>query len=462
MATVHHRSGAGPSHREQPRGPGMSWWLFALLTLNAIWVTDLFVLGGGAGSLDAPGALTTALGRLTGLYGALALMLQLFLIARVPWLERRLGMDQLTRWHRWTGFWVLWLLLAHVVFITLGYAAQDRSPVMSEVGTLLFDTQDVLKAAVAMVLLVVVGVSSARAARRRLRYETWHFVHLYAYLAVVLGFLHQVTVGRDFVDAPVGRLYWWGLYGAALGAVLAFRVLMPLWCGLRHGLRVLSVVPEGPGVVSVYIGGRHLDELPARAGQFFLWRFLTRDSWWEAHPYSLSAMPDGTTLRITVKALGDASAALPRVRPGTRVLAEGPYGAFTLEQRRRHGVLLIGGGVGVTPIRALLEELVGTGADAVVVYRVSDARDAVLVDELQWLAHQCGARLHVVIGPSTATGRYGPIMGPRHLAALVPGIRHREVYLCGPAGMTDAVLRTLGELGVPAGHCHTERFAFAG
>lgn len=462
MTTVHHRAGTGPSHRVQKRDTDVSWWLFALLMLNAIWATGLFFLDGGVGSLPAPGGLLTALGRLTGLYGALALVLQLVLIARVPRLERRLGMDRLTRWHRWTGFWVLWLLLAHVVFITLGYAGQDGSPVVSEVGTLLFDTQDVLKAAVALVLLVMVAVSSARAARRRLHYETWHFVHLYAYLAVVLGFLHQVTVGRDFVDAPVARLYWWILYGAALGAVLTFRVLVPLWRGVRHGLRVLSVVPEGPGVVSVYMGGRHLDELPARAGQFFLWRFLTRDSWWQAHPYSLSATPDGTRLRITVKALGDGSAALRQVRPGTRVFAEGPYGAFTFEQRMRREVLLIGGGVGVTPIRALLEELVGTGADAVVVYRVSDRRDAVLMEELRWLAHQCGARLHVVIGPSTATGPYGPIMGPRHLAALVPGIRHREVYLCGPAGMTKAVLRTLGELGVPASHCHTERFAFAG
>jgi predicted ferric reductase len=462
MMRVHDRSGHRSAHQKPPRRVlGVGWWLFAVLTLNAMGATGLFIVGGGAGSLGAPGGVTTALGRLAGLYGALGLVLQLVLIARVPWLERRLGMDRLTLWHRWSGFWVLWLLLAHVVLIALGYAGQDRSPVLSEVRTLLFDTQDVLKAAVAMVLLVVVAVTSARVARRRVQYETWHFVHLYAYLAVVLSFLHQVTVGRDFVDAPLGRLYWWWLYGTALGAVLVFRVVVPLWRGLRHGLRVRSVVPEGTDVVSVYIDGRRLDELPARAGQFFLWRFLTRDRWWQAHPYSLSAMPDGQTLRITVKALGDGSAALRWLRPGTRVLAEGPYGAFTRQARTRRSVLLIGGGVGVTPIRALLEELTGAREDVVVIYRVSDRRDAVLVAEMQRLAHQCGAPLHVVIGPSTATGRYGSIMGPRHLSAMVPGIQHRDVYLCGPPGMTDTVLRSLDALGVPATQCHTERFAFA-
>ena len=461
MTAVGDLPGHRPAHRKpaQVSVPGRGLW--TLLGLNAIAATALFLVGGGADISTVSGGLMTALGRLSGLYGALGLALQLILVARVPWLERRLGMDRLTVWHRWSGFGVWWLLLAHVVFITLGYAASDRSSVLSEAGILLFDVPDVLKAAAAMVLLVMVAASSARAARRRMQYETWHFVHLYAYLAVILGFFHQVAIGRDFVDAPLARLYWWCLYATALAVVLVFRVGVPLGRGLRHGLRVHAVVAEGPGVVSVYVSGRRLDRLPARAGQFFLWRFLTRDHWWQAHPYSLSAMPDRATLRITVKALGDASAALCRIRPGTRVLAEGPYGAFTSEVRVRRSVLLIGGGIGVTPIRALLEELARTREDIVVIYRVRHPRDAVLLEEMQQLARECGAVLHVMTGPSGATGGYGPLLGPRHLAALVPGIGSRDVYLCGPPGMTTAVLRALAALGVPATQCHTERFAWA-
>lgn len=432
------------------------------MALNVAWATDLFVLGGGFGAVAARGALTLAMGRLTGLYGALALVLQLVLIARIPWLERAVGLDSLTRWHRWTGFWMLWLLLAHVVFTTLGYAAQDNSGVVSEAGTLLLDIPDVLQAAVAMVLLVLVAGTSVRAARRRLRYETWHFAHLYAYLAVVLGFLHQVGTGRDFTSSPVARFYWWALYGTAGTAVLAFRFALPLIRNARHRLRVVAVHPEGPGVVSVYIGGRDLARLRARAGQFFLWRFLSRGQWWQAHPYSLSAAPDGRILRITVKALGDGSAALAGLRPGTRVLAEGPYGAFTSSRRTRRGVLLVAGGVGITPVRALLEEFARTRTDIVVVYRVRDERDAVLLSELRQLAHWSRARLHVVSGPSAVPGRHGPPLGARHLAALVPGIRHRDAFVCGPPGMTAAVLAALTELGVPPAQCHTERFVFTG
>jgi predicted ferric reductase len=438
-----------------------TWWLVALLALNVMWVSDLFIMGHGLSGLSAPGVLLTALGRLTGLYGALALVLQLVLIARLPWLETRLGMDRLTVWHRWSGFWVLWLLLAHVVFVTLGYAGQDRSPVLLEFEALVLDTRDVLKATVALALLIGVGITSARAARRRMRYETWHFLHLYAYLAVVLGFLHQVTVGQDFTSAPIGRLYWWTLYGSALGAVLLTRLGLPVFRNLRHRLRVVSVVRESRDVVTIRIAGRRLDRLPARAGQFFMWRFLTRDHWWDAHPYSLSAMPDGRTLRITVKALGDGSAWLRGVRPGTRVLAEGPYGAFTADRRILGGVLLLGAGVGITPIRALLEEFSHRGDDIVVIYRSTTRRDAVLAAELQQLAQRCGARLHVVLGPAGSVGPHGPVLGPRHLLELAPDVRRRDVYLCGPPGLTGHVRHSLAELHVPAAQCHTERFAFA-
>jgi len=112
-----------------------------------------------------------------------------------------------------------------------------------------------------------------------------------------------------------------------------------------HGLRVERIVAEAPGVVSVEISGTRLEQLQVRPGQFFCWRFLTSDRWWESHPFSLSAPPDGRRLRITVKDLGDYTAALRSIPPGTRVLAEGPYGSFTADARRRPRVALIAGGI---------------------------------------------------------------------------------------------------------------------
>ncbi|WP_438816865.1 ferredoxin reductase family protein [Umezawaea beigongshangensis] len=426
--------------------------LGTVVAANVVVVWMLFVRGGFAANA------LILVGRFTGLYAAVVMALQLLLVARLPWLDRRVGTDRLTSWHRWTGFALLWLLLAHAVFTTLGLAQDSELDPVSELVHLATTVEGVLRAVVALLLVLVVGAVSARAARRRLAYETWHFVHLYTYVAVVLAFAHQVAVGTSLTASPFARGYWWTLWGVALGAVLLGRVLLPLYRNLRHGLRVEAVVPESDDVVSVYVTGARLDELPARAGQFFLWRFLTRDRWWQANPYSLSAAPDGRRLRLTVKAAGAGSAGLRHLRPGTRVFAEGPYGAFTSLHRTKPDVLLVAGGVGVTPVRALLEEAVG---HVVVVYRVRAHSDAVLLDELQRLAHARGAVLHVLTGPRAGEDHRGPLLGPANLAALVPDVRQRDVFVCGPPGMTTAVLASLRELGVPRDQVHFERFSFA-
>ncbi|MFC8422228.1 ferric reductase-like transmembrane domain-containing protein [Streptomyces sp. NPDC057236] len=438
---------APPTARRRPRAVARIG-LYGLLAANAAVVAVFFVQAGfGANAL-------VVLGRLTGLYAALLMAFQLLLVARLPWLDRRIGMDRLTLWHRWVGFGLLWTLLGHAVFLTFGYAEMSSMDPVDQLVDLAETVEGVLRAVVALALILVVGAVSARRARRRLAYETWHFVHLYTYVAVVLAFTHQVAVGSTFTASAAATAYWYGLWGAALTAVFAGRLVLPLWRNLRHRLRVTAVVPESDDVVSVYITGRDLDRLPARAGQFFLWRFLTKDRWWQANPFSLSAAPDGRTLRLTAKAAGDGSAALRHLRPGTRVFAEGPYGAFTTLHRTRPDALLIAGGVGVTPIRALLEELHG---HAVVLHRVNTETDAVLHDELRELALAKGAELHLITGPPVPDR-----LAPGELSRLVPDLTDRDVYVCGPPGMTAAVLRGLRELGVPKRQIHHERFSLAG
>lgn len=278
------------------------------------------------------------------------------------------------------------------------------------------------------------------------------------YGAVALGLLHQLEEGSAFTTSAAAEAYWWTLWTVVLAALLTGRLLLPLWRNAYHRFRVAAVVPESDRVVSVYVTGRHLDRLPARAGQFFVWRFLTRGRWWQANPYSLSAAPDGRSLRLTAKAVGRSSAGLRWLPVGTRVFAEGPYGAFTARQRTRPAALLIAGGVGVTPVRALLEELTGP---VVVLYRVRHPAEAVLLGELQASARARNARLHVLAG-RTGAGMppYDPF-APDALLAGVPDVAERDVYVCGPTAMTEAVLRSLRALGVPRAQVHAERFRLA-
>jgi predicted ferric reductase len=425
-----------------------------------VLITGMWIRHGGLASVADPGGVLTAAGQLTGLYGSFAVLVTLALMARMPWLDQLLSTARIVHWHRWAGTASAVLLVAHTVFITLGYAASAEAGVWSQFWDFVSTYPDVLMATVGLGLLLAVAITSMRAARRRLRYETWYFVHLYAYLGVALGFTHQLAVGTDFVTDPVARAYWVALYVIVAGGIVACRVVAPLYGATRHRLRVSRVQPEADGVVSIYMEGRQLDRLAVSAGQFFLWRFLTRDGWWRAHPFSLSAEPDGRHLRITVEAVGDYSSLLQRVQPGVRVMAEGPYGALTAARRTRRKVLLIAGGVGITPLRALLGELSGHGDDIVLIYRASGWDRVLLHDELDQLAQRPGVTIHYVVGRRGSKELPRDPLAPRPLRRLVPDIRSRDVYVCGPDGMMTAVRDGLADLGVPGAHVHFERFAY--
>ena len=432
----------------------------ALLALaNAAIVVALWWRSAGAGDLGGTAGVLAAVARLCGLLGAYLVLVELLLLARLPVLERLAGFSRLTVWHRRNGVACVLLLCAHAALITTGYALADGRSLPGEVGRLISEYPGVITAIAGLALLLAVVVSSAVIVRRRLRYETWYFVHLYAYLAVALAFSHQLAAGTAFVGAPLARTYWTLLYVATLGAIVGFRLVVPAARSARHRLRVERVVEEAPGVVSVEIGGVRLDRLRARAGQFFTWRFLTRDRWWEAHPFSLSAAPDGRRLRITVKGVGDYTARLRAIPPGTRVIAEGPFGSFTSAARRRPRVALIAGGVGITPIRALLEDMPGAPGDIAVVYRALRPEDVILRAELDALAAERGAELHYVVGDHREAGAQA-LLSPEHLRELVPDIAGRDVYLCGPPGMTEATRASLGRSGVPRRQIVTERFAY--
>ncbi len=431
-----------------------AWGLALLAVANAGIVVWLWGPGGIRDVHDAA-SLLTGLGRVSGLLAAYLVLLQLLLLARLPLLDRLVGFDRLVVWHRAGGCACVALLGAHVVLITAGYTIGDRISLADEISRLITGYPGVITAVAGLTLLVAVAVTSAVIVRRRLRYETWYFVHLYAYLGVALAFSHQLATGSDFVGEPVARAYWYGLYGVTLGAIVVFRLGVPLARTLRHRLRVARVVEEAPGFVSIEIEGVRLERLRARTGQFFTWRFLTRDRWWEAHPFSLSAAPDGRRLRITVKGVGDYTAALRAIPPGTPVIAEGPFGSFTTATRRRPRVALIAGGVGITPIRALLEDMPGGPGDIAVVYRALREDDVILRAELDELAGRRGAEIHYVVGDH----RDGDFLSSEHLLRLVPDIAARDVYVCGPPAMTEATRASLGRSGVPRRHIFTERFA---
>jgi len=426
-------------------GAGAALWL-GMLLVTYWWVAD-----GGLRAPVADGGAVLALGQLAGLSASVLLLAQVLLMARIPVLERAFGQDDLARRHRLVGFTSFNLMLAHGVLVTIGYAGGDVLASPGRLWDLTVDYPGMLLAVAGAACLAMVVVTSIKAARRKLRYESWHLLHLYAYLGVGLALPHQLWTGEQFVGSTGRTVFWWTAWAAAAAAIIVWRLGLPAYRTLRHDLRVTSVAPEAGDVWSVYVTGRDLHALGVEAGQFFSWRFLAGRGWSRAHPYSLSAAPDGRSLRITVKELGDGSREVARLQPGTRVLVEGPFGRLSARARTVRPVALIGAGVGMTPLRALAEGLDYAPGEAVLVHRYADR--PLFAGELAVLAAERGLRVVDLPGR-----RSEPANDPGALLDHVPDLAHRDVYVCGPEEWTEHVRSTALAAGVPPEQLHVETF----
>lgn len=428
-------------HRAPPARPRSGRFtladpLGALAILSVVAVVALWVMNqGGPISLTTPDRAMGSLGLLAGLLASDLMILQVVLLARIPWVERSWGHDLLTRRHRLIGFASFWLMASHVALFALERSTREPTAIPNALLRLFITDSWMLFATVGTALLIMVVVTSIRAARRRLRYESWHLLHLYSYAGIAATFPHTFTDGADFHETWT-RVYWWCLYGFAFAATLLHRVVLPAWRSLYHRLRVESVVTEAPGTVSITFKGHRLDRMRTASGQFFVWRFLDGPGWSRGNPYTLSAAPTPDRLRITIKAAGDGSERAARLTPGTRALIEGPYGTLTARRRTHPGMLLMAAGIGITPMRALIEDTPYAPGEATLIYRYGEDEHAVFADELRAIAAHRGVELILLPGPRRADTSW-QAAGSAHLDGT-------SWQAAGPARLTDTAWQTTG------------------
>lgn len=433
---------------------------FSVFLLNAFGILLFWYTNNWQNAFNTDSRILS-IGALFGLFLALSVLHQFLLQSRLNAIERYIGTMLVHRIHRYNAYLIFFLLLLHPFLVTLGHSGLHEISYFEQLADELKYYSWVWLALIATIILLAVIVSSINIARKRLRYEWWYLIHLSVYIAVLMAFWHQISNGTDLLVSDKFRAYWIGLYVVILGSLLYFRFIKIIGRYFKYQFTVSKVVKEADGVVSIYISTKK--PLPPDffiPGQFGIWRFFNKRLWWQAHPFTISSGNPVNRLRLTPKAIGDYTTDLQRIRPGTKLLFDGPHGVFTIDRLDDSKPLFIAGGIGITPIRSMLEGLAEKAKNAIVIYNVRTKADLALKDELDTIAKASGAKIHYVFSSKAPAGELKGIVDSELLRKLVPDLKKRKIALCGPPSMMDAVTETLVQLGVPKKQILTERFAF--
>ena len=436
------------------------------LLVAACWTSAaasvaLFLGYGGAQQFATVAQAVTSIGILAGLVGTDLILVMIVLAARLPVIDRAVGNDRAMALHRSLGKPALYLILGHALLLLVGYGMTSRLNPIAEIAPL-WSIGDMPLAVLGLGLLIAVVITSVVAVRRRFRYEFWHLVHLLSYIAVLVALPHELSVGGLLASGTFQRGYWIALYVIAFGGIGIYRFVIPVVRSVRHDVRIERIERVSDDVVSIYLRGRDLTALGSGGGQYFVWRFWSARTWWHSHPISLSAVPTETELRITVRELGKGTAQIARLRRGTRVWLEGPYGLFTDAGRTAPKLAVVAAGIGITPIRALLEHSRLAPNEATILLRGTSESETYLLDELTAYAAERQAALYTSLGRRARGSRswlsaHDAERGVS-LRSTFPDLLKSDLYVCGPGVWAEQVVSEARAAGVPSHQIHFERF----
>ena len=426
----------------------LAFLAFFIVVVTALWVTR----GGWQNFSEGWSGLWRGLASLTGIWTSLAGMTGLLLAARFTWMERAAGLDRLLVWHRIVGD-TMGLLLGVHIFTSIVADMPLRGGLVNTIIDLTGREPYMALTAVGAGFVGIVIVSSLRAFREKLSFETWYFVHLTAYVGLAMSFSHQIALGSMLSTDRTMRAFWVLLSIYAFSVVLFGRWISVI-SAARHPLRVTSIERINTDTVAVVLGGRNIDRFTGDAGQFIMMRSLIPGQWWKVNPYSLSAAPSTDGMRVTIKDRGDASAATARLRVGDRVSVEGPYGTTTPDIFDGRRPLLIAGGVGITPVRALLERL-DVNSRPLVLLRGRNEAEIPHLEEITRLTKERGGEVLTLLGRTAALKVNDPF-APEILRGIVPFLDDCVAFVCGPTSLTFAARKGLRAAGVPSARIHLE------
>ena len=391
-----------------------------------------------------------------GFIGLAMLGLQSVLTARFPRVSSSLGQDALLQFHRQTGLVAFGFVLAHPVILLLADSAnwEFLDPRVNALRAIFL--------ILVLFALPAIIVSSLWREQLRLPYEWWRLGHgALAMLIVLIGLVHIMRV-QYYLESLWKQALWLTIGTASIGCVLYVRAITPLRVR-RHPYTVSSVeeIAEHTWAVTVLPDGGRV--LGFEAGQFAFLTIADTPFSLEEHPFSMASSPQRRdAVEFAVKELGDYTSRIGEVPPGSRAFVDGPYGSLKLPDDLP-GLMLVAGGIGITPVISMLRSLrdSGSGIPVVLIYANQTQAQIAYRSELESIAAAIDLTVvHVLAEPPDgwdgATGMITEELLESHLPE-----RDADQWwyvVCGPPPMMEAVEGSLVDLGVPIGRVESERF----
>jgi len=403
-----------------------------------------WLLAGSVQDRFSGAATLKSVANLAALFGIAAWAVTLVLASRTRPVERAVGgVENLYRLHRRVGVLVAILATTHVVFLTLYTGSSALDLYRPAAGPSIFT------GVIAFVLLISFVVTSIA---RRLSYPMFVLVQRLLGMTFLLGAFHTFAVHGATGSAP-GLTIYLGCLTAAGSASLGYRAIGGRLGVGRYDYGVAEVrhLDDDAVEITLVAAGRPLE---FRAGQFVYATFHQSGIPLESHPFTITSAPGADSLRLVVKRLGDFTASVMTLRPGSRAQLEGPFGRFCLMPDRVHSQTWIAGGIGITPFLSWARSLDEPIA-ADLYYCTQRAEHAHFLDELFDIADRYPT-FRVIPIRKTSLGH----LSVSDIEVVNPNLSNGQIFICGPPALVENLTTGLVTKGMLPRRIHSETFDF--
>jgi predicted ferric reductase len=392
-----------------------------------------------------------------GFAGLSMLAMQFIITARFSTVSAPYGLDVVLQFHRLISLVAFTFVLVHPIIL---FIIEPETIRLLNV----FEAPWRARFAVLATLgLLVVVVTSLWRRRLGLSYEAWRAIHGWTAVAIVgFGLLHAIGVGHYL------SLWWKQVLWAAMGFAVIFmlfyvRSLKPLVILRRKPWRVVSAEKLQGDSWAVRLEPDGHEGFRFIPGQF-AWIKFGDSILYREHPFSISnSAEDERQVEFTIKEAGDFTERIGRhARPGTKAYIDGPRGVFSPDRFRAPGYVLVGGGIGISPLIGILRTLADRGftGDLLLMYANKDEDSITYRDELERLESMLNLKVvHALNEPGDDWQGETGFIDREMLEKYLPEERdERGYFICGPPPMMNAVRDALVELDVPPDQIHMEYF----